>query len=370
MKDGRIAYCINWNKDIERTWSGTPYSLRCALLKRVSIEDYPLGSGTRMLDRFESRARKLFGVEDMGISIEGRMDRRFRKTHADGLPNVFIQLGRAPLPIGNERHYVYQDLCVRFLRECAEHDPVLFRLSGYGPQKKTALQRAEKLQDQFYEKAAGIFCMGHWLANYLVSYCGLPEAKVHWIGAGCNAFPLSDDSIPRTGNKILFVGRDFERKGGFEALSAFPKVRKEIPSAQLLIAGPRIPIDSSIDGVTWLGDISIQKISELMSQVDAFVMPSYFEAFGIVFVEAAAAGLPIVARDAFEMPYLVDDKVNGRLVAKDARSEEIADAILEVLTEPRFRRAAMERREEICKTYSWDAVAARMLSVIEVDARS
>lgn len=107
-----------------------------------------------------------------------------------------------------------------------------------------------------------------------------------------------------------------------------------------------------------------------MSQVDAFVMPSYFEAFGIVFVEAAAAGLPIVARDAFEMPYLVDDKVNGRLVAKDARSEEIADAILEVLTEPRFRRAAMERREEICKTYSWDAVAARMLSVIEVDARS
>jgi len=85
----------------------------------------------------------------------------------------------------------------------------------------------------------GIFVMSQWLASSFVQDFGVPEHRLHVVGAGINFERLPekierDFSTPR----FLLVGRDFIRKGGKYLLEAFRIVRKGVPTAELTIVGP------------------------------------------------------------------------------------------------------------------------------------
>ena len=91
-----------------------------------------------------------------------------------------------------------------------------------------------------YQDIDLIFTMSDYLRRSFIEDFAVPPAKIRTIGAGVNL-----EQIPGPRNKdyeqkkILFVGADFERKGGLELLRAFKMVRSVFPDAQLFIAGPR-----------------------------------------------------------------------------------------------------------------------------------
>ena len=212
--------------------------------------------------------------------------------------------------------------------------------------------------------------MGRWLADYLVDECGLPREKVHHIGGGSNLPPdagggrhVLDSNAP----VFLFVGRAFERKGGPEVLDAFRFVRRAAPGARLLVAGPACdPRRPGDDGVDWLGDCPGQRVAELLSKVDVFVMPSHFEAYGIVFAEALSRGVPCVGRDACEMPHFIRDGANGALV-RTGDPGELAQAMLRCVRDPHIRENAWGGAEAARREYSWDAAAGRIAEVVSHD---
>ena len=77
------------------------------------------------------------------------------------------------------------------------------------------------------------------------------------------------------------------------------------------------PLDEEIENVHFLGDISKNSLSHYYNICDVFCMPSYFEAYGLVFIEALAFGLPCIGRNDFAMSEFITDGYNGYLVNND-----------------------------------------------------
>ncbi len=112
---------------------------------------------------------------------------------------------------------------------------------------------------------------------------------------------------------LAFVARNFEIKGGPDALEIHRRVREVYPNARLLIAGPVDRRDAG-DGVEWLGPLSRQDVYDrVYSQADVFVYPSRFDAAPFAVFEALAHGMPVVAPRMFALPDMVRDQKTGFL---------------------------------------------------------
>ncbi len=125
--------------------------------------------------------------------------------------------------------------------------------------------------------------------------------------------PASHRQRPHTRPTLLFVARNFEIKGGDAVLRIFDEVRRDMPSARLIVAGPDRP-DPGIPGVTWLGPCGRSELYEkAYPEADVFVYPTTFDCAPLVVMEALAHGLPVVAPRAFGLPSLVGEGEGGML---------------------------------------------------------
>ena len=93
-------------------------------------------------------------------------------------------------------------------------------------------------------------------------------------------------------------------------------------------------------------------------------MPSKFEAYGIVFIEALTYGLPCIGRNAFEMPYLIQDGKTGFLL-QDEDAWLLAQLMLRALEDSQMKENVVTNRAHYLKEYSWDMVARKMAEVID-----
>ncbi|MEA2725016.1 MAG: hypothetical protein QOH59_2787 [Gemmatimonadales bacterium] len=169
----------------------------------------------------------------------------------------------------------------------------------------------------------------------------------------------------------LAVGRFETAKDYPNMLRAFAKVREQRPGAVLLLAGRgSLQADTETlarelklgDGVRFLG--VRQDVSELMSAADGYVMSSAWEGMPIVLLEAAAAGLPIVATRVGGNPEVVVDDEGGFLVPP-RDPEALGAAMLRLMALPDAERRSMgERgREHVEESYGLSRVVDRWLEV-------
>ena len=140
--------------------------------------------------------------------------------------------------------------------------------------------------------------------------------------------------IPANVPIIGFVGQLDERKGIRYLLEAFSIVHRTIPETYLLMVG-KGQLESFIrEEARKEGNVVIagfrDDVNEIMQTVDILALPSLWEGFGIVLIEAMAAGKPVVATDVSSMPEIVQHNKNGFLVPSED-SESLAGALLKLL---------------------------------------
>ncbi len=241
---------------------------------------------------------------------------------------------------------------------------------GYPKISEKYILRALAYERSLYERIDLIFTMSEWLAQSFRHDFGVGRERVFAVGAGIN--------LPRVRNiqnksydapRILFVGKDFKRKGGDDLLQAFQLVRKEIKAAELTLIGPRL--ESPLEGVRCEGFISklseegLEKILDEYQRASVFVIPSLYEPFGISFVEAMAHRLPCIGTNICAMPEIIQHDKTGYVVPPRDPSA-LAESLLKLLKEPErcrnFGNAGYERYEQ---NYTWQAVAKRMCEVID-----
>lgn len=141
---------------------------------------------------------------------------------------------------------------------------------------------------------------------------------------------------------VLFAGRHYLRKRIDVLLAAAAALRPRIPQLEVRIVG-RGPCTADLeqlarrldlaDTVVWLGDVSRADLAAEYNRADVFCLPSVQEGFGIVLLEAMAAGTPIVAARAAAIPEVVP---HGLLVEPES-SAALADGIEELYRSPELR---------------------------------
>jgi len=243
------------------------------------------------------------------------------------------------------------------------HDP---RMRGTSEVASNVRERAQ-YEKSVFDTVARVFTFSEWCADMIAANYSIPRERIECVGAGSNL-----DEALLAGERdydaahAVFIGLDFERKGGVELLEAFRIVRAHLPTARLTIVGGMAAGEIQ-PGVRSLGRIQGPRRNETLARVlrsaSVFVMPSRYEPFGIVFLEAMAAGLPCIGANHNAMPEIIGE--TGALVPPNDPAA-LALALRELLSDPAVaahRGRAARARYNQC--YGWQKTAARIGSAIE-----
>lgn len=362
----KFYFLVEWQKNKEATWSGTCWGLYNALNKHLNITDYNLCDSE--LNVFFHKCMRKLKIEknDMNLPSIIRQKHKLRKKLEQKECTIF-QFAEILPDTPYRKTYIYQDLSVDYIKYMYNNLPSTFAVSAFQNQPYYAIEKRALFQNEYYKNCSGIFTMGQWLAHDLIERCGLPSNKVHHVGGGINLDKNLISYEAKQGNKILFVGRDFKRKGGQIVLEAF-NILKQIgggKNCQLYVAGPSSdPMPQGMDGYHYMGDCDHKTLSNLFNLCDIFVMPSYFEAYGLVFIEALTYGLPCIGRNAYEMPYFIENGKTGFLLEKDS-PDDLAHLMYRLLKDETIKANVRANKEWYIKEYSWDAVANRITKIID-----
>jgi phosphatidylinositol alpha-mannosyltransferase len=186
-------------------------------------------------------------------------------------------------------------------------------------------------------------------------------------GVDVDQFREAEPAALPEGRRLLFVGRLHERKGFAHAVRAFALLAPRFPDLQLVVVGEgsqrraleTLPREIR-SRVLELGALDNRAWPPYAAAADVFVAPNVGgESFGLILVEAMAAGLPIVASDIPGFDEVLTDGVEGSLVPRrDPRA--LAAGVARILEDPalsaRMGAAARARAE----TFSWDRVTDRL----------
>jgi len=220
-------------------------------------------------------------------------------------------------------------------------------------------------------------------ADYLTPRC--PGARIHLIGDGVDAAALYNPQAGRNfrhrqtwGEQdivIVMVGRITSYKRFDVMLDAMPAIWRELPSARLLLAGAggdspeasalqrRISTLPHPDRIVWVTDFAEEEKPAIFSAADLVVHLSEREAFGIVIIEAWAAGKPVVASRAGAAPSIITDGVDGLLVTYGCASE-LAQAVVTLGKSAALRaRLGQAGQRKSRSQYDWSVIASRYRSL-------
>jgi phosphatidylinositol alpha-mannosyltransferase len=178
---------------------------------------------------------------------------------------------------------------------------------------------------------------------------------------------------------ILFVGRLEKRKGADYLIRAYDIVKRERPESRLIIVGAgdkrrrkyeKEIAERRLQDIVFTGYVSDEELTRYYRTADIFCAPATGkESFGIVLLEAMAAGKPVVASDIGGYSRVVDHDVDGLLVPpKD--EDRLAEGILGLIGNPSLRETMGAKGKEKAQRYSWGGIAQQTLDYyLELMAR-
>lgn len=164
----------------------------------------------------------------------------------------------------------------------------------------------------------------------------------------------------RTGLTALWVGQTGYRKGLDVAMAAVAEARADLPGLRLRVAG--IPAGKATDGVDWLGIIPPDSMAEVYRDADLFIFPTRYESFGLVVIEAMAAGLPVIVSDVIGAGIVTDGR-NGVVVAGH-HPPDYAEALRQ-LAPPATRAVIAEANTEDVRRFNVETTGAGYVAIVE-----
>ncbi len=377
----RILFLSEKDPESRRSWSGISKSVIDELRRRghgVLTGDVEVRGLTRWLAAAATFSwnRKRWGVRyRLGRIPFALRSRRAAKLAAARVARIdcLLQVGATFTPrLHGIPTYLYCDSNIQ--------QAVAGARTGQSPAVWLSDSELDGVIDRergVYERAECIFTICDRLRSSFLDDFGLPPERVKTVFAGPN---FEEDQIrsvagasltkrKETPATILFVGAQFERKGGDVLLAAFEEVRARIPDARLLIVGPDLA--EVAPGVQVLGYLDKddpegrRQLFEAYTSADVFCLPTRYEPFGVAFVEAMFFGLPCIGTAVWAVPEIIVDGKTGYLVPPNDAGI-LAERLTSLLAEPeRAREMGAAGRRRAQRYFTWEAVIDRMLAVID-----
>ena len=227
------------------------------------------------------------------------------------------------------------------------------------------------------EKSHKIIYSSEWIKGKAVEFYKIDPRKIHVIEFGANIpTPLVYTiEIKMDVCRLVYIGRNWIKKGGDKAFQAYKQLKSEGFPCTLSIIGS-VPqeqpdIDEGLTIISYL-DKSIGKQSDqlckILSDSHFLVLPTEFDAFGIVFCEASAYGVPSIAANVGGVSQPVREGKNGFLLASDATAHDYAEKIKTVFSDKEnYIKLRASSRREFETRLNWD-VWGEQVNTILTDA--
>lgn len=218
----------------------------------------------------------------------------------------------------------------------------------------------------------------HWAAERATGFYGADPGKVHVIPFGANIDAPDAETVrgwidARTFEtlRILFVGRDWRRKGGDLVLGVCDRLHRAGVPVRLDIVGverPPVDLPSSARSHGLLNKKIAEdrrRLEALFARAHFFFVPSRAENYGMAFCEAAAFGVPSVTTNVGGIPTIVRHGCTGLALPPDGPAEAFAEAIEAWFRDPvRYRELARSSRADYEERLNWNAFGKRFFEVV------
>jgi glycosyltransferase involved in cell wall biosynthesis len=234
-----------------------------------------------------------------------------------------------------------------------------------------------RLERRNARRAPLVLTTSDYCRRAIARHYGVPEERIRLVPEGIDLGRWQRSAAEthvREGTSILCVARQYRRKHIADLLRAMALVCRSVPQARALVVGDgpehaalrRLHAELNLgDSVRLLGEIpDDEEVVGLYRRADVFCLPSVQEGFGIVFLEAMAMGLPVVATTAAAIPEVVPQGKAGLLVPP-GDVEALAAALVELLRDPARRAACAAFGQQHVRQYDWPAVARSFLERTE-----
>ncbi|MBZ0283968.1 MAG: glycosyltransferase family 4 protein [Anaerolineae bacterium] len=258
-------------------------------------------------------------------------------------------------------------------------------VTGHGSYMQLATQRSWPINTIFGRAflRSKIVCVSHYTER--VTRNLLPEANIVIVNNGVDTARF-ESILPHQANGepvVLSVGAVKPRKGTLELVQAIAVVRQQIPNVQCIIIG-NTTYDPEYVGlvkkavanldlaqnVHLLGQVVSETLMDWYSKATLFALPSMnegwkFEGYGLVHLEASAAGLPVIGTTDCGAEDAIDDGITGLLIPQYQVAEKLPQAIIRLLTDRELAAQMGKAGQVKAKRQTWDHVAGQMIELYQ-----
>ena len=373
----KIGFISVQDPQDRKSWSGTMYYMFHALNQHAGdVEHLPLTRTRtlRLVMRIGTKTMRLFGGHvDLARSVPMSIayGRHYRKSITRSKCDVIF----APVA-ATEIGYLRSPVPVVYLSDAT------FRAmeNYYYPHSEMHLLtrwEGNHLERRAIHRSAAVIYSSHWAARSAIRDYGANPDKIRIIPFGANVDTIPPVGTLRRGStdgrcRLLFVGRDWKRKGGQLACDAFLGLRARGINAELTVIGctPDPAFAHPDLCVIPLLNKNIPEervaLEEYYLNSDIFLLPTRAECSAIVFCEASAYGVPIVSTDTGGVSSVVVEGVNGLLLPLEAGADAYAETIARLWQDPaRYQKMRQTSRARYDAALNWTTWAVAMRALME-----
>ncbi|WAC20736.1 glycosyltransferase family 4 protein [Luteolibacter sp. SL250] len=243
---------------------------------------------------------------------------------------------------------------------------------------KLSVWQGSRAEQQALTNCSLAIYTSEWAAKSAVDHYDVDPAKVKVVPFGANVSAARDEAVVRglvaardlETCELLFVGVDWERKGGPIALRTAEILKSRGLAVRLHVVGCEPPGELP-DFVVRHGFISKKfpagaaRLAKLFSDAHFLIVPSRAECFGLVFAEAGSFGLPSLAAITGGVPSVVTSGKNGMLFPLEDEGEGYADFIQAQMADPAaYEALALGSFEEFKARLNWDVAGETVVSLM------
>jgi glycosyltransferase involved in cell wall biosynthesis len=360
-------------------WSGTEYFIAQSLLNQGQNLEYIAGltDEINMWVRFKSKV--LSSNKKYLIRRSPEAERGYARQIISRLsPKTDIVFSPSTEPIAyldvNKPKVFYAD---------ATMASIVGYYSWYSNLSRITLKESFLSEKRALETSALALYSSDWAAQSAINDYNINPEKVKVIPFGANienTLPLCDIKrlIGKRGDKVcklLFLAVDWERKGGPIVLDTVKYLNEtmKLPTTLDIVGIEHVPSDNLPDYVRVHGRISKAHLVEGITKIEQFIAESHFlfvpsraEAYGLVFCEAMAFGVPCISTRTGGIPTIVKNGENGYLLDLNAGHEEYANLIYKAFSDKEtYYTMALDAFNHYEARLNWDVAGKTIIKYLK-----
>ena len=360
----RILFLARYDPTVINTWSGTQFHIHNKLKEKHHVEVI----GVEIINQLNSFSRgnlvenRIVIDEDYIITLNRLLSERINNKDVDLLffgglfLASFLDIGIPFVHLSDATYEQFNTLYIKKQNE--KHHNCFINL------EKLMLNNAFK-----------IIYSSNWIKQKAIDFYKIAPNKIHVIEFGAN-IPAPQNYKIDINTKIcnlVFIGKNWKKKGGDKALQAYKRLKSEGFPCTLTIIGStpneKLEEDKDLTIIPHLDKSKqedLERLCNILSESHFLILPTEFDAFGIVFCEASAYGVPSIAADVGGVSQAIKEGKNGFLLPPDATAKDYAEKIKSVFNDKEnYIKLRESSRHEFETRLNWDVWGEKVDKVLE-----